>query len=217
MSILGEVEGVQFRLFEMDALDDMASVVAEAFTRDEPTSVTLNIQFNEFADWVKLFGPTAAREQLTLIARDSRTNEPVGSIIAGDFASPPPEGRDELIKELRPILALLDELDAQYKAARSIPPGEYLHLAMFGVRPHRHGEQIGQRLVRFCLENAITKGYKTAVAEATGQISQHILAQKFGFTACHEASYKDFTYEGRRVFKSIRRPTGVVLMEKPLV
>lgn len=58
---------------------------------------------------------------------------------------------------------------------------------------------------------------QTAVAEATGVISQHILRNKFGFVDRFEIPYKTFTNQGRRVFESIKEHNGIILMDKTLV
>jgi hypothetical protein len=85
---------------------------------------------------------------------------------------------EDLGEKFEPVLALLDELDAQYKQGRSLRMGEYLHLFM-GAVMHRHtGKKVAQTLIQACLENGIRKGYKTAVTEATGVISQHICRKR---------------------------------------
>ena len=76
---------------------------------------------------------------------------------------------------------------------------------------------MAHNLVQNCLENGIRKGYHTAVAEATGVISQHIFKNRFGFVDRLEIPYKTFVYQGRRVFESIEGHPGTILMDKPLV
>jgi hypothetical protein len=123
---------------------------------------------------------------------------------------------EDLGEKFEPVLALLDELDAQYKQGRSLRMGEYLHLFM-GAVMHRHtGKKVAQTLIQACLENGIRKGYKTAVTEATGVISQHI-CRKCGFVDRLAIPYKTFTYQGKRVFASIEGDTGAILMDKILV
>src|SRR5262249_27298877 len=54
MKLLHKVQGVQYELFDMYALDEMAPMVAEAFNRYEPMTVAQGIPFQEFVDFVKL-------------------------------------------------------------------------------------------------------------------------------------------------------------------
>ena len=144
----------------------------------------------------------------------SETGQVIGAMIADDFASALPEGMGLLGKAFQPIFALLEELDEQYKKGRTPRLGEYLHLFMIAV-DHRHqGRKVAQNLVWACLENAARKGYHTAVAEATGVISQHLFRSGFGFRDRLEIPYKTFVYEGRPVFASIEGHTGAILMDK---
>lgn len=165
-------------------------------------------------DFVKLLAPKAQQEELTVLARDQETGQVIGAMIADDFASAPPEGMGLLGEAFEPILALLGELDEQYKKGRTLRLGEYLHLFMIAV-DHRHkGRKVAQNLVRACLENGVRKGYHTAVTEATGVISQHIFRSSFGFRDRLEMPYKTFVYEGRPVFASIEGHSGTILMDK---
>src|SRR5262245_48666969 len=212
--LLREMPGVQYELFDTDALDEMALVVAEAFRRDEPMTVARDVPLHEFVDFVKLLAPKAQREELTVLARDQETGRVIGAMIADDFASAPPEGLELLDEAFEPVFALLGELDEQYKKGRSLGAGEYLHLFMIAV-DHRHkGRKVAQNLVRACLENGAGTGYHTAVTEATGAISQHIFRSKFGFQGRLEILYKTFVYGGRRVFASVEGHTGTILMDK---
>src|SRR5262249_51422356 len=213
MTLLRKGRGVQYELFDMHALDEMAPMVAEAFNRHEPMTVAQDVPFQEFVDFVKLLAPKAQQEELTVLARDQETGQVIGAMIADDFASAPPEGMGLLGAAFAPILALLGELDEQYKKGRSPRLGEYLHLFMIAV-DHRHqGRKVAQNLVRACLENGARKGYHTAVTEATGVISQHIFRSRFGFRDRLEIPYKTFVYEGRPVFASIGGHPGPILMD----
>src|SRR5258708_7561398 len=130
MEPLREVQGVQYELFDMYALDEMALMVAEAFNRYEPMAVAQDIPVKEFVDFVKLLGPKAQQDELTVLARDQETGQVIGAMITDDFASVPPEGMEHLGETFEPIFALLGELDEQYKQGRSLRLGEYLHLFM---------------------------------------------------------------------------------------
>jgi ribosomal protein S18 acetylase RimI-like enzyme len=216
MNLLHETQSVRYELFDINTLDEMAVVVAKAFTRFEPMAVAQDFSFEEFVDFVKLFGPKAAQEELTVLARDQETGQVIGALITDDLASTPPEAFEHLGEKFGPILALLDALDAQYKQGRSLRVGEYLHLFMIAVMHQHTSKKVAQNLIRVCLENGLRKGYKTAVTEATGVISQHIL-RKCGFVDRLEIPYKTFTYQGSWVFASIEGHTGPILMDKVLV
>ena len=215
--VLNEAEGVQYELFDIKELHEMAVMTAEAFARYEPITSSLGISIEDFADFVRLRSrPKAEQEELTVIARHQDTNQIIGAMVADDFAVEPPEEIRHLADKFEPVWAILDELDTQYKQGRILPKGEYLHL-LLGAVDHRHtGKNVAKNLVQTCLENGIKKGYRTGVVEATGVVSQHI-CRKFGFMDCFEIPYKIFAFQGKRVFESIEGHRGIILMDKALV
>ena len=214
--VLNEAEDVQYELFDISELDELAMMAGEAFARYEPVTTALGIPSEDFADFVRLLGPQAVQDELTVIARDQETNQIIGAMITDDFASEPPEEIRRLGDNFEPIWAVLDELDTQYKQGRILPKGEYLHFYLLAVDHQQTGKNVARNLVRTCLENGVGKGYKTGVVEATGVVSQHIFRQ-FGFVDCFVAPYKTFTFQGNRVFESIEGHHGIILMDKALV
>lgn len=215
MKILREADGVRFSLFEPGDLDEMALVLADAFANYEPMARECGLSQRELVDFVKLFGPLAARERLTPIARDVATGRMIGAFLSEDFASPALDGFDQVSGRIRPVLTLLARLDDEYREGKAILPGHYLHLLMIGVERGFKGQDVGQNLLACCLENAIRQGYAMAVTEATGAVSQSIF-RKAGFTERLRVEYKDYVFEGHRVFQSIEGHVGTLLMDKAL-
>ncbi len=111
-------------------------------------------------------------------------------------------------------MALLDGLDAQYKQGKSIGVNEYLYHEFLAVSQQHRGKNIAHNLVAVAIENAINKGYRTAVVTANNPTSQHI-HRKFGFKDCVEIPYKTFTYEGQKVFASLAGKC--ILMDRTLI
>ena len=214
--VLYKAEGVQYELFDISELDEMAMMAGEAFARYEPVTSALGISSEDFAEFVRLLGPKAVQDELTVIARNQETNQIIGAMITDDFASEPPEEIRRLGDNFEPVWAILDELDTQYKQGRILPKGEYLHFFLLAVDHRQTGKNVARNLVRTCLENGVGKGYKTGIVEATGVVSQNIFRQ-FGFVDCFEIPYKTFTFQGSRVFDSIEGHHGVILMDKALV
>ena len=207
---------VEFRysLFEMNDLEQMADVLAESFSLGEPMASTVRLSKQYIQAIVRLFGPKAAAEKLTVVAR-SASGKIVGALLAQDFASPPPDGMDGMPAAFNPIGALLDGLDESYRQTEKIRLGEFLHLFMVGVPAAFAGQKIGQTLVAECLRNGRQRGYRVAVTEATGNTSQHIF-RRLGFVERFAANYADFEFEGKRVFSSIKDAVGALLMDKRL-
>jgi ribosomal protein S18 acetylase RimI-like enzyme len=216
MQILHETHALQYELFYQKSLLEMALLVAEAFIHSEPMTINQGFSVDEFANYIKFLGAWTEQEKLTVIARDKQTNELVGALIAGDFASASPLEIDNISDKFKPIMELLEKLEVQYKQDKNIRTGEYLHLYMLAVAPPRRGQKIAQNLIQTCLGYGMKKGYRTALTEATHSISQHIFG-KLGFVGRHEMLYKQFTYQGQQVLKSIEGHTGTIFMDKALV
>jgi len=214
--VLNEAEGVQYELFNINQLPELATMTAETFARYEPVTSSLGIPLDDFADFVRLLGPKVEQEELTVIARNQDTKQIIGAMVTDDFAIEPPEEMRHLGDNFEPLWAVLDELDSQYKQGRALPQGEYLHLFLLAVDHRQSGKNVAKNLVQTCLENGIRKGYKTGVVEATGVVSQHIF-RKFGFVDRFEAPYKTFTFQNKPVFESIKDHHGIILMDKALI
>jgi hypothetical protein len=67
------------------------------------------------------------------------------------------------------------------------------------------------------LELASSEGYKKAIAEATGPVSQHVL-RKAGFDEpAAEIRYAEFDDNGYRPFQGIKDHPSVLLLERDLI
>ncbi len=206
---------ITFGRFEPSDLREMAVLLAGTFSAGEPMAVAVGLKGPEIERMVTRYGPKAAAEGLTVVARTSR-GEMVGALLTDDFGEPAPEGLEEAAGEaFRPIGALLEGLDRAYGAGKTIRPGSHAHLFMLGVAPAFGGRKVAQGLVEVCLAHALRQGYTAAVTEATGTVSQHIF-RKLGFVERLTARYADFRFEGRPVFASIAGPGRTILMDKAL-
>src|SRR5436309_2767421 len=123
---------------------------------------------------VRLFCPRARDDGLTVVARSALTGEMIGALLAEDSASMPPDGLDQVSPRFNPIFDILGQLDAEYRDGRLMQPGESIHLFLLGVSERFTGRGVAQRLVAECLANAVRKGYRLAVTEATNRTSQHV-------------------------------------------
>lgn len=204
---------VEYGVCEMNDVGEMAGLLAKVFSLYDPLAVAAAVPFEELKRLVMLFGPRAASDGLSIVARARPSGEMIGALLVDDFAVSPPDNIDMTCERFGPVGALLDDLDEQYRKTRSIVPGEILHLYMVGVAPECGGKGIAQTLVHLCLENGQRKGYRVAVTEATGRVSQRIF-RKLGFSDRFTTSYKEFNYGGNRVFQGIQDHDAAILLEK---
>lgn len=194
---------------------EMARLLGEVFSRRDPPAMAVGVTPSEFEAFVRLFCPKAAEEGLTIVARRAGTRELVGALLTEDSASALPDGMDRLSPKFEPIFDILGQLDAEYRADRTLRTGESLHLFLLGVAESVAGQGVAQHLVSMCLEYGARKGYRLAVTEATNKISQHIF-RKRGFVERVRRSYGDHRFDGQVVFASIAEHGGPILMDKRL-
>jgi ribosomal protein S18 acetylase RimI-like enzyme len=189
-----------------------ADLLARVFSAGDPPAVAMQLTHAELERFVGLLCPAAVRDGLTIVARDADTHQIAGVLLTDDFAVPPPIDPSALDDKLLPILSMLDGLDDAYRQGRAIAAGQYLHLFMLGVDAPFSRRGVAQHLVAACLANGRRKGYTHAVTEATGVVSQHIF-RKLGFAEQRRTAYRDYRYEGRPVFASIRGHEATILMD----
>lgn len=206
---------IEYGPYQPDDTEAMVSLLANAFSRREPLAVAAGLTPAEFGQFVRLLCPKAEIERLTMVARHAVTGELVGALLSEDAASAMPEGLQRLSPKFGPIFDILGRLDAQYRGGRVPCVGDSLHLFLMGVAPGCEGQGIAQGLVATCLEHGARRGYRVAVAEATGRPSRHILGKR-GFVTRAEQPYRSFTFCGRTVFVSIAEQGSAVLMDKVL-
>lgn len=195
--------------------DDIVCLLAEVFSRSDPPAVAMGLSCGEMKQFLQLVVPRVIPDGLTVLARSEDGGNLAGVFLTDDFASPPVLEPGQINSKLRPIFSMLEILDEQFRGGRTIPPGEYLHLFMLGVDGQFAGRGIAQGLVQACIDNGRREGYRVALTEATGKISQYIF-RKNGFADRFSVVYRDFVYENKTVFASIREHEKAILMDKSL-
>lgn len=195
--------------------DEIVRLLATVFSQSEPPAVAMGLSFPDMKQFLQLVVPSAIPDGLTVISRSGGTGELAGVLLTDDFASPPDLDTSQISPKFSPILSMLERLDEQFRKGRTISPGNYLHLFMLGVEGRFAGQGIGQGLIKACIDNGSRRGYRTALTEATGKVSQHIF-RKNGFVDRFSVLYRDFQYENKAVFASIREHEQAMLMDRSL-
>jgi len=206
---------ISYSLYTVAAADEMSRLLGGVFAHRDPPAVAVGLTTTEFEAFVRLYGGKADAEGLTIVARSAATGRIVGALLAEDSGSEPPGGLEQASPKFDPIFDILGQLDAEYSGGRARPRGQSVHLLLLGVREDHAGQGVAQRLVAECLANAVRKGYRLAVTEATNKTSQHLF-RKQGFIERVQRSYRDHQFEGRAFFKSIADQDGPLLMAKRL-
>lgn len=206
---------INYSLYTAADADEMSRLLGDVFADRDPPAVAVGLTAAEFEAFVRLYGPKADAEGLTVVARSAATGELVGVLLAEDSGSEPPAGLDQLSPKFNPIFDILGQLDAEYARGRARQRGESVHLFLLGVAQGHAGRGVAQQLVAECLVNGRRKGYRLAVTEATNKTSQQVF-RKQGFAERVRRTYNDHKFEGRAFFTSIADQDGPMLMEKHL-
>lgn len=194
--------------------DDIVDLLARVFSESEPPAVAMGLTFLDLKQFLRLITPEILRASLTVIARETESGGLVGVLLTDDFAVPPKV--DQTISaRFVPIFAMLEALDEQFRREQTVEQGECMHLFMLGVDRRFAGAGIAKSMIAACLENGIRKGYRIAVTEATGKISQHVF-RTLGFVDRFKVSYRDFRCDGKVAFARITEHDGALLMERSL-
>ena len=204
---------VTYHLFTKAEADEMARFLGEVFAHRDPTALAVGLTAPEFESFIRLYGPKADAEGLTVVARSAATGDIVGALLAEDPASAPPDGFEQLSPKFRPIFDILGQLVTEYSAARPRRAGESVHLFLLGVAEGFGGRGIAQRLVAECLAHGGRRGCRIAVTEATNMASQRLF-RKLGFVEMVRRSYGDHLFEGQACFGSVADQGGPILMDR---
>jgi ribosomal protein S18 acetylase RimI-like enzyme len=209
-----QAPAIRYTVFSPADAEEVAQLLAQAFSTREPIGIAVGITPEEFASFVRLQLRSARTQSLTIVARRADTGEMVGALLTDDGAAGSDGELEKLGEKFAMVGSILGKLVETYGGAPPTP-GELLHLFLLGVSDRAERVGIGHGLVAACLANGVRKGYRRASAECTGRVSQHIF-RKLGFEELGMIAYADHEFNGRRIFASVAEHGGPILMEKPL-
>jgi len=86
---------------------------------------------------------------------------------------------------------------------KKVVTAKVFHIFLLGAREKYRGKKIGNKLLENNLKMATQAGFSTAIAEATGKISQYI-CRKYGFEDRVSLDYQTYEYKGIKVFEGIK-------------
>jgi len=204
---------MKYQVAKPSDAEEIICLLATVFSELEPPAVAMGLSARDFEIFLRLFAPTVIADELTIVARSADTGKLAGALLTDDFGLPPTLDVTRMSPKFLPILSMLETLDEQLRRGKTISPGEYLHLFMLAVDAQFAGRGIAQDMVAACLDNGRPKGYRAALTEATGKISQRVF-RKQGFADRFSVAYSDFRYEDKLVFASIQEHERAILMDR---
>ena len=206
---------MNYQVAKLSDSDEIVRLLAKVFSESDPPAVAMALTAADFEQFLQLIVSSVVADKLTIISRSAETGTLAGVLFTEDFSSTPVLDLSRINPNFLPIFSMLGALDQQFRMGRTVSSGEYLHLFMLGVDRQFTGQGIGQKLIKACLQNGCHKGYRMALTEATGKVSQHIF-RKNGFADRFSVAYSNFKYENRLVFASICEHEEAILMDRSL-
>ncbi|MGB7789332.1 N-acetyltransferase family protein [Methanoregula sp.] len=198
-------------LRESDA-DGTARLYSEVFLADEPTTHRRSPDPALFLHYAILYAGSLAGKNLSFVARDDQTGEPVGFIFCVDMTDDPKregEWMVELLAYFREVVTMIDDLEDRYLDRDAIAPGSVLHIFQIGVSRQYRGHGIAQALIRRVLAHARERGYRQVIADCTSPASRRSFEQ-CGFHEAGSLPYDAFSLDGARFFAGL--DGGISLM-----
>ncbi len=216
MKVILERGGIEYGLMDDSVLEGAIQCVSEVFVAREPMSVHLGITAEEFLVFARAYYPVVMAEELSFVARDAGTGEVVGVRISEDYFQEEIPDIEGLSPKFFPLFTLLETLGKRAYDLREIKPNKYVHLFMIAVKESYANRGIAPTMNKIFFTHVKNRGFTYALTEPTGEISQHILLNKFGFEKLDEIAYDDFEFDGGKPFQGLKGHRCAMLLEKEL-
>ncbi|TMP38982.1 GNAT family N-acetyltransferase [Pseudoalteromonas rubra] len=199
---------------DKNSVQQAAHLIVNVFNEREPLAHLNAADPREFADYMLFLSKKCAEEGLGFIARETNTDRVIGAILSADLAET--VNGDSGLNEVHtnPIAALIGALNGAYFTQGDIQTGTYLNIKFVATDANFKVKGMVTALISKCIQEAKAQGFKFAQAEATGNISQHIFANKLGFEEKEFIKYSEFEFAGDTPFSSITEHQGIKLLVK---
>jgi PHD/YefM family antitoxin component YafN of YafNO toxin-antitoxin module len=181
------------------------------FFTQEPMVKALNISRESIEPYVKELIEKAIDDRLSFVQLNDN-QEVVAVVIAEDYFGEPSDTLLELSAGLEPVFALLEKVGSTFCANNLMKTNRFYHLLMIASAE----KGAATFITKVALEFAKKKGFVSAVVEATGTISQHIIQNTFHFKELQAVPYANFEYNGKKVFEDITTSEACKFYEKEL-
>ncbi|KNC65754.1 hypothetical protein [Pseudoalteromonas ardens] len=201
------------RKIDTQNAEEAARLLVREFHEREPLAHLNTADPQEFSDYILYLSNLCAAQGLGFIAKEVNSGRAIGVLLASDLSdsvNASPERNEN------PIAALIDSLNSTYFNKGELADNTYLNIKFVATDANIKVKGMVVTLISECLQAAKTLGFQYAQAEATGNISQHIFANKLGFDKKATIKYSEFEVNGNKPFISITGHEGIQLLIKKL-
>jgi hypothetical protein len=207
---------ISYEIMTSDDIDTVIKCILTTFTLGEPKCKALGITRSDGLAYAESYCSKAARDGLSIIARDTETLKIAGFQINSDFMSEPPEGIENVSPRLYPIAAITDSLEKIFREKYPIEKGELLYQHLMGVLPAYSKRNIGFTVGSLSWDLARENGFRGVIAECTGPVSQYLAIHKGDYREVASINYGEFVYCGQKVFQHVTDCKSTKLLLKIL-
>lgn len=195
-------------------VNEVCNVVGQSFTK-EPMTEALDLTYEQvradFAKVVEEIGPKG----MSTVAVDTTSGRIVGCCLNKDFTMQPMEDGESHSDTLA-VFDLVDELDDTAPELKTLAPGDMFHVYILAVDSDYKKQHIGDLLVQEAEKLAREGNFKQSIAEVTGPVSQHIFIDKCDYQEIGRVNYKEYSFNGDKVFENIDSCEACLLVRKDL-
>jgi len=191
------------RTLTKDYMDSALQLFVKSFCDSEPVTRHLKMTYKDYEPFARSVLEKATREGMSVVAID-KSNQVIACAISEDIVNPfVPDVRS--YPKMKPIFALLNELDKPFMTGKNFLKGKIAHVWIAVVSPEYRGKGLSTAIDMACGELAVRKGFDFAYAEFTNDVSEKITHHYDVYKLCHSVKYEDFTLENNeQPFKGVK-------------
>jgi len=202
-------KGVLYEYASVDDIDDISHCLSKTFV-SEPKQKCIGLTYNEMKEYVNHHVAKEVANQRVMVARDIKTKKILGAETWQDLTDSAQEFENRHPKfaanyKLWKYFNKKFTKFYQYVTEDEIKQGDVMYIRMAAVDiplEEAAEKKIGNYFYHFNSVIAYKRGYKAGFAIESGPISQY-LAMKFGSHIFDSLYYKDFEFEGKKIFENI--------------
>ncbi len=198
----GKKEDFTIRTLGREHMQDVKKLFIKTFCDHEPITKHLGVQYDEYEPFVMEVIQKAVKDGLSVVALDNN-NHIIACAIAEDITDPFMP-HPELYPKLKPIFALIKQLDEPFMKGKHFKSGKISHSWIAMVDRSYQGHGLSTAIDLACTNLAASKGYDFTYAEFTNTISEKIVNHYSVAKKLEELSYDDFTFQGSHPFEGVK-------------
>ena len=209
------VTGINICRLTVDKSDAALSLACQVFANGSVLHKALDISIEEYREYMRVPFELMLEQNLSLVAVEADTNMILGCLVACDYTFQVPN-KTEVPAKLKPLAALLEELDRSYRKQRPMILGQSMFVDMAVVSPDATGRGIYRGLRETAHRIGRDVGFKRVIGKLSSAATQHVCVSRFGHRVCAEIEYASFLYRGQKPFAKICDPVSIQLVEGEL-